>query len=96
MRPFLLLGAGALVVVGVGACDQDYAASNADRHSFMDDIHAAPLPSASAPQTLPPPAMPPATAALTPAPSASTTPASSASGASAPSATPAPAGPGKH
>ena len=96
MRPLLLLGAATLVSLGVGACDQDYAASNADRHSFMGEIHAAPHPSASAPETLPPPAMPPTTAYPTPAPSASTAPAGSVSGAPAPSAAPAPAGPGKH
>jgi len=89
MRPLLLLGAGVFLL---GACDQDYAASNADRHSFMGDIHAAPPPSASAPETIPPPALPPATAA----PGASAAPATSASTAPAPSATPAPARPGKH
>ena len=89
MRPLLLLGAGALVLAAVSACDQDYAASNADRHSFMGEIKAAPLPSASSPETLPPPALPPATAApAAPALSGSTAPAVS--------ATHAPAGPGKH
>jgi len=103
MRPLLLRGFGprragacVLVMVAVGACDQDYAASNADRHSFMGAIKAAPQPSATSPQTLPPPAMPPATAYPVPAPSASVAPAGSVSGAPAPSAAPAPAGPGKH
>lgn len=95
MRPLLLLGAGLLLVC---ACDQDYAASNADRHSFMGEIHAAPLPSASAPaaETLPPPALPTTAAVPTPAPSASTAPATSASAVPASSAKPAPAGSAHH
>ncbi|HEX8789557.1 MAG TPA: hypothetical protein VF765_01300 [Polyangiaceae bacterium] len=99
MRPLLFLGAGAVALLGLGlaACDQDYAASNADRHSFMGEIHAAPVPSASTPETLPPPALPTTTAAVpTPAPSASTAPAPSASAAPAHSAAPAPAGSGHH
>ncbi len=98
MRPLLLLGAGALLL---GACDQDYAASNVDRHSFMGEVHAAPVPSAPPAETLPPPAMPPTPPALAgqapaAAPSASAAPAASASAAPAKSATPAPAAPGKH
>lgn len=92
MRPLLLLGAGLLLL---GACDQDYAASNADRHSFMGEIHAAPLPSATPAETLPPPAMPATAPALTPSPS-STAPAASASGAPAAPASAAPAGSAHH
>lgn len=92
MRPLLLLGAVALL--GVCACDQDYAASNADRHSFMGEIKAAPVPSATAPESLPPPALPTTATAPAAAPSASAAPAASAS--PAPSAAPAPAGSGHH
>lgn len=98
MRP-LILGAGLLLLglgLGLGACDQDYAASNADRHSFMGEIKAAPLPSASQAATLPPPALPTNPPAVTAAPSSSTAPAASASAAPAHSATPAPAGSGHH
>jgi len=64
-------------------CDQDYAASNADRESFMGDAHAAPPPtvaSASAPAT-PPPPVPAPPPPPTPAPSASAAPPAAASAA---------------
>jgi hypothetical protein len=77
MRAIVLAGLGAAAVATVAlflsACDQDYAASNADRHSFMGSVRAyepslAPsseaAPSAAAPTpAAPPPAAAPASAA---------------------------------
>jgi len=62
------------------ACDQDYAASNEDRHSFMGDVRAyqpAPpssaeaVPAAAAAPAVPAPAPAPAPAASSAAPAAS-------------------------
>jgi hypothetical protein len=73
MRALLPVALALVCMAPALGCDQDYAASNADRESFMGDAHAAVPPthasaSASASAAAPPVAPPPAPSA---APSAS-------------------------
>jgi hypothetical protein len=68
-----LAGAAAAALLFQSACDQDYAASNADRHSFMGNVRAYQPPSEASAEAVPSAANPaPATsqpsAAKAPAP----------------------------
>ena len=84
MRAILPVALALVCTAPTLGCDQDYAASNANRETFMGDAQAAPPPvlaSATAPATPPPPAP---VAPPPPAPSASA--ALSAAGSAAPPA----------
>ena len=83
MRALLPVALALVCTAPTLGCDQDYAASNANRETFMGDAQAAPPPiQASATPPPPAPVAPPAPPA--PAPSASAAP--SAAGSAAPPA----------
>ena len=79
-----------LAISGLLACDQDYAASNAGRETFMGAVQAVP-PSSAPPPAPPPPAPPPIPPSTLNMPTPSAAPSGSASAAPSGSAMAAPA-----